>query len=90
MVEEVKEVSEEKNYCSQTWLIHLSMLAQAKYKLFSISNCFVQCIPRVKLSRMASFTKQMSFGVPTIFKHYFLPCNMIEIRIRIGFCFQGD
>lgn len=61
LVEEVKEVSEEKNYCSQIWLMYLSMLAKAKHKLFSISNCFVQCIPYVKFSRMASFTKQMFF-----------------------------
>lgn len=42
LVEEVKEVSEEKNYCSQIWLMYLHMLAKAKHKLFSISDCFVQ------------------------------------------------
>lgn len=90
LVEEVKEVSEEKNYCSQIWLVYLSMLAKAKHKLFSIRNCFVQCIPYVTFSKMASFTKQMFFEHPLYPKTFFKPLKMVQVRIRGEFCFQGD
>ena len=71
MVEEVKEVSEEKkNYCSQTQLMYLFMFAKAEHKLFSISSCSVQRLPYVWFSRMALFTKQMSFSALSMLEHY--------------------
>lgn len=71
MVEEIKEVSEEKkNYCLQTWLMYLCMFAKAEHKLFSISSCSVQHIPYVWFSKMALFTKQMSFSVLSMLEHY--------------------
>lgn len=71
MVEEVKEVSEEKkNCCSQTRLMYLFMIAKAEHQLFSISSCSVQRIPYVWFSRMALFTKQMSFSALSMLEHY--------------------
>lgn len=69
--------------------MYLPMPAKAKHKLFSISDCFVQWIPYVKFSRMASFTKQIFLSTHCIWALiFFNHLRWYKYELEVDFVFK--
>ena len=68
--------------------MYLFMFAKAEHKLFSISSCSVQRIPYVWFSRMALFTKQMSFSALSMLEHYLYHLRWYKYEVELNFIFK--